>query len=347
MDGLIDNPALRRPRSVEELADPILRTVGECMCGLAATTDLTIRYAGAQRLGDESESDRSVLVPELPAVPTTKDVAVLRGHADAAAFRYLYHDAELHRRLAPSDPGLAAVFRRIEHVRIDTLGTRHMKGAADNIAAMLDERYLAPRFAGVVDQAGAPIGEALAVMVRERLIGVVRRYTFVEFWRPVLEQAFGAELDRLAAHVDDQTRFARRVLHMLSRLDAARDGEPTDGAGGPPIDPKTDEPGEIERDSLSQGAAEGLKVANEEASGQRTMHGEAAEGVAPTREEKSTATTEPDGEVTADASQRRRTETLILEDAYRAFTTQYDRVIHPDKLLTQDRLIALRQEIDA
>jgi len=60
-------------------------------------------------------------------------------------------------------------------------------------------RPLPPRqFDEVSDRADAPIEEALAMLVRERLTGMVprRRERVVELWRPLLEERAGRNLDR-------------------------------------------------------------------------------------------------------------------------------------------------------
>ena len=56
------------------------------------------------------------------------------------------------------------------------------------------------KFDEVTDRADAPIEEAVAMMVRERLTGQApppAAKKLVELWRPLIEDRAGRELDRL------------------------------------------------------------------------------------------------------------------------------------------------------
>jgi cobaltochelatase CobT len=101
-----------------------------------------------------------------------------------------------------------------------------MDGVAKNLTAMLDERFHRSKFAEVTERADAPIEEALAMMVRERLTGMPpppAARKLVDLWRPLIEDRAGRDLDRLDALIDDQRQFGDAVHDLLDALEMGED----------------------------------------------------------------------------------------------------------------------------
>ena len=72
------------------------------------------------------------------------------------------------------------------------------------------------------DRADAPLADALAMMVRERLTGLAPPQAarkMVDLWRPVLEDKIGPRLDRLKEFTEDQSRFGDVVHDLLDALE--------------------------------------------------------------------------------------------------------------------------------
>src|SRR5207244_7323655 len=68
--------------------------------------------------------------------------------------------------------------------------SRRMSGVARNLSAMLDDRFHRGKFDQVTDRADAPIEEAVALMVRERLTGQAppaAARKIVDLWRLLIE----------------------------------------------------------------------------------------------------------------------------------------------------------------
>ena len=95
----------------------------------------------------------------------------MRGHADSIALAARLSRPAVHRKLAPGGQQARAVFEAVEQARVEAIGARRMGGVAKNLAAMLDDRFHRGKFDEITDRADAPIEEALAMMVRERLTG--------------------------------------------------------------------------------------------------------------------------------------------------------------------------------
>ena len=79
------------------------------------------------------------------------------------ALRLACHDAGVHRRLAPDGQAARAVFDAVEQARVEAIGARRMSGVADNLSAMLEDRYhRGGKYEEITDRADAPIEDAVA-----------------------------------------------------------------------------------------------------------------------------------------------------------------------------------------
>src|SRR5919205_4524881 len=187
----------RKPGDRKEApAEPLKRAIAGCLRAIAQKEDLEVA----------SPSDRPALMgdkarlPEPPRKLNPQDVAVVRGHADSMALRLACHDAAIHRRLAPEAQAARAVFDAVEQARVEAIGSRRMSGVADNLSAMLEDRYhRGGKYEDITDRADAPIEDAVALMVRERLTGLKpppAAAKIVELWRDDIEAKAGRDLDR-------------------------------------------------------------------------------------------------------------------------------------------------------
>ena len=91
---------------------------------------------------------------------------------------------------------------------------------------MLDDRFHRGKYDEITDRADAPIEDAVAMIVRERLTGENPPPTarkLVELWRPLIEERAGRNLDRLERVLTDQRRFGDVVHDLLDCLDMGED----------------------------------------------------------------------------------------------------------------------------
>ena len=198
----------------ESPTEPFKRAVGGCLRAIARKSDLEVSFA-AERPGLISGKVR---LPEPPRKLSKHEAAIVRGHADAIALRLACHDSAMHRRLQPSGQQARAVFEAVEQARVEAIGARRMDGVAQNLGAMLDERYHRGKFDQITERADAPIEEALSLMVRERLTGAApppAARKLVELWRPLIEERAGRDLDRLESVLEDQHLFGDAVHDLL------------------------------------------------------------------------------------------------------------------------------------
>ncbi|MFL1875794.1 cobaltochelatase subunit CobT [Hansschlegelia beijingensis] len=199
-------------------SEPLKRAVAGCLRAIAGDAEVEVAYA-PERPALSGEKAR---LPEPPRRMSPQDVAVLRGHADSMALRLACHDQRMHARLAPQGSEARAVFDAVEQARVEAIGARRMAGSAVNLAAMLEDRYHRGAYADITDRADAPLEDAVALMVRERLTGrkpPESARKLVELWRPWIEEKAGADLSRLDRVLEDQNAYARTIRDLLSSLD--------------------------------------------------------------------------------------------------------------------------------
>jgi cobaltochelatase CobT len=209
-----------KPRSGTKEApnEPFKRAVTGCLRAIARHPEVEVSFA-AERPGLMGTKAR---LPEPPRRLTAADAAIVRGHADAIALRMACHDATTHKKLVPGGQQARAVFEAIEQTRVEAIGARRMHGVANNLAAMLEDKFHRGKFGDITDRADAPIEEAVALMVRERLTGQAppaAAKKLVDLWRPFIEERAGGELDRLDKVILDQRKFGSAVHDLLTSLD--------------------------------------------------------------------------------------------------------------------------------
>ncbi|HYS50112.1 MAG TPA: cobaltochelatase subunit CobT, partial [Xanthobacteraceae bacterium] len=243
--------------SKEAPTEPFKRSVAACLRAIARKPELEVGYA-AERPGFAGGKAR---LPEPPRKLNSGEAAIVRGHADSIALRLACHDPNMHRRLMPGGQQARAVFEAVEQARVEAIGARRMEGVARNLSAMLDDRFHRGKFDDVTDRADAPIEDAVAMMVRERLTGMTpppAAKRLVDLWRPWIEDRAGRNLDRLNRLVEDQRRFGDVIHDLLDSLDMGEDRSRDDEEGDDERDQEANpdeagEQGEVQESDDAQG----------------------------------------------------------------------------------------------
>src|SRR5713101_6514489 len=95
-----------------------------------------------------------------------EEAAQYRGAADAVALRLRYHDEAVHQRRMPAGETARAVFDAVEQARVEALGARRMVGVANNLSAMLDERYRRQGYERMTERSEVTLAEAVIALVQ-------------------------------------------------------------------------------------------------------------------------------------------------------------------------------------
>src|SRR5690606_15014995 len=173
------------------------------MRAIAGKPDLEVTFAADRPL----LSANKARIPEPPRKLNATDVAITRGIGDSMALRLACHDPAVHRANAPEGRTARAVFDAVEQARVESLGARRMPGVGRNLSAMLEDRYHRGNYQELSDRADAPLEDAVALMVRERLTGLAPPESsrkLVDLWRTWIEDRAGQDLSRLIGSIENQ-----------------------------------------------------------------------------------------------------------------------------------------------
>ncbi|WP_237476411.1 cobaltochelatase subunit CobT [Lichenibacterium dinghuense] len=334
----------------ESPQEPFKRSVAACMRAMSRTPELEVTYAPDKPSVIGHGESAKARLPEPARKLSPREAAIVRGHADSMALKLACHDAATHRRLLPEAQAARTVFEAVEQVRVESIGARRMEGVGVNLAAMLEDRYHRGNYAEITDRADAPIEDAVALMVRERLTGRApppNAQTIVDLWRPWIEERAGSDLDRLDTLLEDQRAFGRSIHKLLQSLDMA--------------DPSSfdrEEENDEENEDQAQDDADQSEGEGQEAETGQTLEMDTAESSADDMEEGAmespdapageTLEEQDDGEA-EEAAESRRPAPPATESKgpdYKAFTTKFDEVVAAEQLCDAEELERLRAYLD-
>jgi cobaltochelatase CobT len=344
-------PTNRKPAGKAETAnEPFKQALASCTRALARQPGLEVAFSTDKPSLVSSSEGSKARLPEPPRKPNLREAAIVRGLADSFALRLACHSDALHRRLSPQSPPARALFDAVEQARVEAIGSRRMEGVASNITAMLDDRYHRSPFAEARTRDEAPLEDAVAMLVRERLTGLAPprgAAHVVELWRPFLEEKAGADLDRLGEALLDQRAYAKLVRKLLSSLGLASDAD---------ADPE--ESDEDTEDKTSPEDSDESQGESEDQSTQDSMQRETADETADDAEEGAVDTVEaPSSELedegetgeADEAAESRPPQSGGLEKRgpdYKAYTTRFDEIVDADELCDPEELQRLRDYLD-
>ena len=248
----------------EAPSEPLKRVLGPTVRAIAGDGEIEVDFGP----GKGEVAGKSVIIPEPPRTPSARDIALARGWADSLALRIGCHDARIHRRLAPPAGPARAVFEAAERARVEGLGSARMPGMACNLTARLEDQYSHDRFRSVSDRAEAPLEDALALLIRERLTGLPPPPStkgLVDLWRPVIEARGSKLLSRLEGLSENQEQFGRQIRDLLKVLELIdQSGEPQPNQNEDEGDENVTEAGAEEFEQKNDESAEGQDQSSEE-----------------------------------------------------------------------------------
>ena len=328
----------------EAPTEPLKRAIGLTVRAVAGRHDLDVGFApGAPEL-----SPKQVQLPEPSRVPSRREISVIRGWADSFALTAGCHDAKLHNRLAPGSGPARLVFEAAERARVEALGANRMPGMARNLTARIEDHYAHGRFANVASKDEAPLEDAVALIVRERLTGLSppeAAKALVNVWRASIEQRGAKVLKRLDGLADDQESFGRLIRDLLRALELteessdAEEDENESADNEPENADKEGESGEEGEEGRDQPREEGL-----------------SEGEANEAQESTDAASTDDLESRfddleqIDTGEPWRPNGSVLENpeafGYKVFTREFDEEVGAEQLSSAEELERLRAYLD-
>jgi cobaltochelatase CobT len=332
-------------RRKEAPLDPFKRAVTQTIRAIAADGAVEVVFSSEP----PGLSGKTARLPEPSRIPSKAEIAVIRGHADAAALSVACHDAVLHEALAPGGGEARQVFEAIEQARVEAIGAQRMQGVAANLTARIQQRYERSRFADVTDRAEAPLPDALALLVREKLTGQAppaKARAVVNLWRQWVEGRARSVLDRMPDMLLDQEAFGRltrdllAALNLADQLDRHEDEDKSE-------DSENDK-NAAESDDENADGEQHAELAAEARADQQLLTEEALDD----NEDGSSERLDRDAEA-ADLPRRSepwRPNLSVLDDpeafGYKVFTRAFDEIVNAEDLCDADELDRLRAFLD-
>jgi len=231
--------------------EPMKQALANCVRSIAQNNQLEVTFSGDR----PTMTGNQIRLPDLGKKLSKKQLAVSRGVGDAMALRIACHDAKTHAKHAPEGDNARAIFDAVEQARIEAIGASRMAGVADNLSHMLEDKYAKQNYAGVESRSDAPLEEAVAMVVRERLTGQKPPDSIndiVGLWRDWIEEKAGPKLDTLGDDLEDQSAFAEAIRDLLVAFDMGDelgDDRPEDDEDQDSEDQPDDEEQEGEREN--------------------------------------------------------------------------------------------------
>jgi len=344
-------PTNRKPAGKTEAAnEPFKRAIASCARAMSRHPELEIAFAADKPSLTTGPDGSKARLPEPPRKPNLREAAILRGLADSMALRLACHDERVHRKFAPQNQAARSLFDAVEQARVEAIGARRMEGVASNLTAMLDDRFHRSPHTEATDRNEAPLEDAVAMIVRERLTGLAPppgAKRIVDLWRTVVESKAGSALDKLDAALLDQRAFARSVHKLLASLDMASDSdadsEDEEGESDDKTSPDNADDGEAEGEN--EQSSDSMEMESSDESADELEEGAAESADAPSGE----FSDESEAGEADEAAESQPAPSLAADrrgPEYKAFTTKFDETINAEDLCEPEELQRLRDYLD-
>jgi cobaltochelatase CobT len=291
-------------------------------------------------------SGSRVKVPLLADESDARNIAVVRGAADAASLRLRHHDPVLYAKQTPFENLARGVFESLEQVRCEALGARAFSGVAHNLHDWLDERCRRKNFGEVRNRLEVPLADVVGLMAHEKMTGYKPAggaSRVMDLWRSFIGPKLEPHLALLSGMIEDQALYGNAVRVLLKDLALVPD-DIDDAKSENPKDEKKDSP-----DSSPQTEEEDSAQIETEAEADGKLDESAPEseqGVSDRQDEK----TDGDQVESGQTAKTSGAEERIFEDGprttYRVFTTAYDEIVAAEELCDGEELLRLRHLLD-
>ncbi len=315
--------------------ETLKRALSETMRAIAEQKDLHVTFSGSAPL----MKNKASLIPLPTSAFTPDEIAKSRGAADAYALRQRYHDDEIHQNFKPETGMALSIFEATEDARLAVIGSTHMKGVGHNLACAMEERLRQQQNSSCRDkEAGDDLGEALGLLLREKLISrslLPLAKTLLDQKREWLEEKLAGELDTVTELIHDQQAFALKFRQIIELL-----GFENQLNSPPEEDPQQDEDDELEEKPPDSEMDEDSESAQFEEEENEREGGE--EDFDPNQEWL-------DSEESTESVPLRRPRVEfgdITKNFYCAYTTEYDETVRAEELSDPESLSRLRKHLD-
>ncbi|MCJ8307857.1 MAG: cobaltochelatase subunit CobT [Hyphomicrobiales bacterium] len=328
--------------------EPLKTSVASCMRAISQDAELEVSY-GKEKPG---MSGQRVRLPEPGKNPSKADIAVTRGLADSMALRRAKHDSSVHANHLPAGDNARAVFNAVEQARVEAIGCIAMDGMADNIDHMLEDKFMRSGLADVTSREEAPLGDAVAMLVREKITGRAppkSAQAVVDVWRDWIEERAEDSFDNLGERLEDQEAFAKATRDLIAQLEMAdelgQDTNDQDNEEDSNDEQNQEQQEDMERETEEATGSEEAAPDDQEASGDEQETGEMEAS-----ESSGDEMMDDDDEAAESPGEAQRPDfplsNLPPTSDYKAYQTSDDEEIRAEELCDDAELERLRAFLD-
>lgn len=216
----------RQQQRIEELCAASIR---------ALSGDANLHFRGSRL--HRGRKLLPLYAPHLHPDGERDDFLTYRGAADGLALRLSASDAELHRRLMPTEPVPHLVFDLLEQIRCESLADVAMPGVARNLAHSFEQWSLAFVAAGLADTSRGILLFCVTQMCRARVLTAPVPHAIedlLESTRAGIGPVIGLEMAGLRRTRHDQQAYAQHALNIArwvaNMFDAHREEDEDGGS---------------------------------------------------------------------------------------------------------------------
>ena len=207
----------------QEQLETFKSVTGIALKAIARDAEVEAYFSGAEHSdGSLNNPDK----PRLPLPPTDMDadqLRLIRASADIHALQKAHHDNGLYNAQCPTRGEASALFGALERARVEALGMVQMDGVAENLNALMDERFRLKHYSDPDMRSDVPFEEALYLMARTSMSGEDIPAHAIKahgLWAEWMSDHLGGEdaFDSLKPFLRDQNAFAEKAKELITRM---------------------------------------------------------------------------------------------------------------------------------
>lgn len=328
-------------------AERFKEALSTAMKSMALDPELTVSFGNEQ----PQLVGHKIKLPQILGAADARDIAITRGLADSYTLRLSNHSETVHGKYRPEGKNARAVFEAVEQARIEAIGARAMPGVANNLSAMMDDRYSKMVVNRSSNRKDTPLEEAVGLIVREKLTGLkppASVSAYVDLWRGWVDEKASAKIQTLEEALHDQQAFARLSRDLIAALDMA------DELGEDPDHQDENDENEAEEDQGERSETpQGEEQESEQSAAEEV---ESTEGESEGAEMEAQQLETEDSPDDSDGQEQEEGEepwrpqlpfsSLANDNFYKVFSNQFDEEISAEDLCDAEELTRLRAYLD-
>ncbi len=194
------------------------------MRSITRNPNLDITFSPDESMTGQIGSLKHPRIPEPRPSYSAETNRLIRGCADTYALKIAYHDPEMHRLFGHSDLQAQAAFDALEQARSDTIGALKMRGVAQNIDSVFEEKLKRQGLSGIKKKEDISFADALYIMARSEMTASPPAQSSIaknvyDLWKPWFDKHMKEiNFQNLRANINNQAEYANIAKRLLSDL---------------------------------------------------------------------------------------------------------------------------------